>query len=939
MALSKRKVLLTDGESSEEDVPLVRSKRPRPLSDTASPGPTSPAPLSSTPKKVAASCSPVSSPSSKNQAHISTGDLVKNVRTKIEDELCGRNYASSSSSPSPLGNTSTVRPALSPISPSPSLTPSPGYAVNGSLSDTSVKAEIKKEGESYAHFQAHNLKIKQEEGDATAASVRTELHAGGTSVISREIRPETPVGIVKKEETRETGGTGGGGGGLKVAGPPRSGAVSPGGVPGAPAAAKKNRFVKTEENFEPINRWWERSEAEIEREQEKQWTYLEHNGLMFAPPYEPHGISIMYKNVEMKLPPEAEEVANYWCGVLESDYATKPRFIENFWKAFLRTLPKDHIIVEDDRKATAGKGEGDSREGGGNGGGGGELPAGFLVCDFSPIKEYLDKQKALKKEMTKEEKEILKQQKLQEGAPYAYALVDFIREKVGNTRVEPPGLFRGRGEHPKQGMLKRRIFSEDVILNLAEDAPVPRVSLPGHAWKDVFHDNSVTWLAFYRDSINDQVKYMYLAAQSKFKGQQDFLKYEKARKLKLYVDKIREDYFKKMEAPNSLERQVGTATYLIDFLALRVGGEKDTDEEADTVGCCSLRVEHLTFDMEKEEVTFDFLGKDSIRYLNTVKIHPQAFKNIVGFCRGKKPEDDVFDKINSGSLNNHLRQLMPGLSAKVFRTYNASITLQNELFKLDQALALRSSEAGGGKKPKKMKEEKVKSENVKTEKVDDEDRPLIVAAAAKAKEEGGACLAKKEKPEEEDEEHRRKREEELRSITCDISNLGELVQFYNDANRAVAILCNHQRSVPKQHAASMQKLEHQQLMLEEDIRECEEYLQHLRKPKAKEFKFVSDVKDVQGNPRKAVVKEGMKEDACVRRLNVLLKRRADHILKMKLKDDNKTVALGTSKINYMDPRITVAFCKKYEIPIEKLFNKSLRLKFPWAMFANSSFEF
>lgn len=33
---------------------------------------------------------------------------------------------------------------------------------------------------------------------------------------------------------------------------------------------------------------------------------------MFAPPYEPHGISITYKNVEMKLPPEAEEVANYW---------------------------------------------------------------------------------------------------------------------------------------------------------------------------------------------------------------------------------------------------------------------------------------------------------------------------------------------------------------------------------------------------------------------------------------------------------------------------------------------------------------------------------------------------------------------------------------------------------------------------------------------------
>jgi len=40
------------------------------------------------------------------------------------------------------------------------------------------------------------------------------------------------------------------------------------------------------------------------------------------------------------------------------------------------------------------------------------------------------------------------------------------------------------------------------------------------------------------------------------------------------------------------ERQLGSATYLIDKLALRVGNEKD-ENEADTVGCCSLRVEHV----------------------------------------------------------------------------------------------------------------------------------------------------------------------------------------------------------------------------------------------------------------------------------------------------------------------------------------------------------
>ncbi len=33
----------------------------------------------------------------------------------------------------------------------------------------------------------------------------------------------------------------------------------------------------------------------------------------------------------------------------------------------------------------------------------------------------------------------------------------------------------------------------------------------------------------------------------------------------------------------------------------------------------------------------------------------------------------------------------------------------------------------------------------------------------------------------------------------------------------------------------------------------------------------------------------------------------------KSKDELKTVALGTSKINYLDPRITVAWCKLHEV--------------------------
>ena len=34
--------------------------------------------------------------------------------------------------------------------------------------------------------------------------------------------------------------------------------------------------------------------------------------------------------------------------------------------------------------------------------------------------------------------------------------------------MEPPGLFRGRGNHPKQGMLKKRTMPEDIIVNCSK---------------------------------------------------------------------------------------------------------------------------------------------------------------------------------------------------------------------------------------------------------------------------------------------------------------------------------------------------------------------------------------------------------------------------------------------------------------------------------------
>ena len=56
-------------------------------------------------------------------------------------------------------------------------------------------------------------------------------------------------------------------------------------------------------------------------------------------------------------------------------------------------------------------------------------------------------------------------------------------------------------------------------------------------------------------------------------------------------------------------------------------------------------------------------------------------------------------------------------------------------------------------------------------------------------------------------------------------------------------------------------------------------------------------------------------------------------------DRLKNVSLGTSKINYNDPRITVAWCKRHDVPIHKPFPKTLLSKFSWAMAIEPDFKF
>jgi DNA topoisomerase-1 len=389
------------------------------------------------------------------------------------------------------------------------------------------------------------------------------------------------------------------------------------------AKPKETSEEEEEEGFE----WWN---APKPNDDSIKWQALEHNGVLFAPEYEPlpKNVKVMYDGKPITLSKEAEEVATFWVAMMtpaSSHHLDNPVFRKNFFNDFSEFVKTYGAWDKEGNKIQV---------------------KSLEKCDFTKMYDHwLAKTEANKtKNLSKEEKEAAKAKKDAFEAPYLYCLWDGRKQKVGNFRVEPPSLFRGRGEHPKTGRVKTRVLPEQITINCGKDAKVPEPPA-GHKWKAVQHDQKATWLAMWQENINGAYKYVMLGAASDVKGQSDYKKFEKARELKKYIGKIRKDYSRELKSEIMADRQRATAMYLIDKLALRAGNEKDTENEADTVGCCSLKYEHITLE-PPDKVTFDFLGKDSIRYNETAHVEPQVFKNLKLFKKAPKTDgDDLFDRL------------------------------------------------------------------------------------------------------------------------------------------------------------------------------------------------------------------------------------------------------------------------------------------------------
>ena len=86
--------------------------------------------------------------------------------------------------------------------------------------------------------------------------------------------------------------------------------------------------------------------------------------------------------------------------------------------------------------------------------------------------------------------------------------------------------------------------------------------------------------------------------------------------------------------------------------------------------------------LENNTIVLDFLGKDSVRYYNKLPVTEQVYKNIIEFLQDKQKDQEIFDLITSNDVNKYLQTFMKDLTAKTFRTYNASYLFQKELKKI-----------------------------------------------------------------------------------------------------------------------------------------------------------------------------------------------------------------------------------------------------------------
>lgn len=362
---------------------------------------------------------------------------------------------------------------------------------------------------------------------------------------------------------------------------------------------------------------------------------LLHNGLLI-PKYEALGFEISVKGEKQKLTPEQEEMAVAWVKKLSTDYVKDRVFKRNFFNDFCEALD-----ISPSTPSSA--------------------------FQFTEIQKHINKLKIQNLSLTKGEKKLLartrKEKREFSKEKYGYAFVDNTRVEIANFTAEPSSIFMGRGQHPLRGKWKKGPLVTDITLNLSPESPRPQGN-----WNQCVWQPDSMWIAKWSDALQGKTKYVWLSDSSFLKQGREKEKFDEAILLKKHIRRVRTHIKANLVTADTLRRKIATVCYMIDTLKFRVGDEKDQDE-ADTVGATTLRPEHISYGVN-DTVIFDFLGKDSILWHFEVKLPTQVIKNLKEFSSTAKSA--IFKGVRSDNVSAFLDEVMPGLTAKVFRTYHAT---------------------------------------------------------------------------------------------------------------------------------------------------------------------------------------------------------------------------------------------------------------------------
>ena len=391
-----------------------------------------------------------------------------------------------------------------------------------------------------------------------------------------------------------------------------------------------------------------------------QLTQLIHNGVLVPPPPAPRGLVLTVRGTPVQLTPKQEEMALAWARKQGTSYVEDSVFVRNFLQDFSAALSVEPALAIDE-------------------------------LDFTPASQVVQAEREAKARLSKEERKTQaaarKAQRETLREQYGCAIVNGERTELGTYMVEPSGIFMGRGKHPLRGRWKEGARQSDITLNLSPDAPRP----PGE-WREIVWQPDSLWVARWKDHLSGKMKYIWLGDTASARQAREAQKFDQAIELQARLEQVRTHIQNGLTDPDPKRRRIATACYLIDALGLRVGDEKDPDE-ADTVGATTLRPEHVTLHTNGV-AEFRFLGKDSVRWHKKLELPPLVQENLTELIQTARPPNNarnnhkrhpirgkpqLFPDITSRDVNAYLSEVLPGLTAKVFRTHHATQTVEESL--------------------------------------------------------------------------------------------------------------------------------------------------------------------------------------------------------------------------------------------------------------------